>query len=111
MLPFIDVPEPPVNLTAEEINSRSVNLTWVEPADNNAPITQYEVFYTTPSFLGAIDLSQRTDDETEIIVISDLHPGEYYTFTVRAINEEGSSEESVPLTIRTDEEGRCFNNV
>ena len=71
--------------------------------DNNA---MYRVSYTTPSFLGSMNLFNETDDNTRMIVISNLHPGEYYTFTVRAINE-GSiiSEESVPLTIRTDEEG------
>ena len=80
-----------------------MTLTWVGPADDNNAM--YRVSYTTPSFLGSMNLFSETDDNTRMIVISDLHPGEYYTFTVRAINEGSISGESVPLTIRTTEEG------
>ena len=79
----------------------------MEPRDNKA---KYRLSYTTPSFLGSTNLSNETYYNTVMIVISDLHPGEYYTFTVGVINNVGISEESVPLTIRTAEEGRyCYN--
>ncbi len=102
---LLDVPEPPVNLTDIVITSRNVTLTWVEPHDNNAPITQYQVSYVAPVFLEGQEVSALTVDDTEMITIADLHPGETYTFTVIAINEEGNSDMSAPLTIRTLEEG------
>ena len=98
------MPNVPVNLTAEVINSRDVTLVWVEPHDNNAPVLRYRVYYLTPNFLGAVERSVETVNDTESVVVPDLHPGEIYNFTVTAVNEEGESERSDPLTVRTSEE-------
>ena len=103
----LDVPESPVNLTAIEINSRNITLVWVEPHENNAPILRYRVYYITPSFLGAKDVSVETMDDSETLTILNLHPGEEYEFTVTAINEEGESENSTSLTVGTEEEGNA----
>ena len=41
----------------------------------------------------------------EQVIITGLHPGEYYTFTIIAINDICPSQPSVPATVRTMEEG------
>ena len=39
------------------------------------------------------------------VMINDLHPGEYYTFTIIAINSICPSQPSLPASVRTLEEG------
>ena len=41
----------------------------------------------------------------EQVTITGLHPGEHYTFTIIAINDICPSQPSVPVTVRTVEEG------
>ena len=41
----------------------------------------------------------------EILVVSNLHPGESYIFSVIAVNDVGNSTPSVPLEAITLEEG------
>ena len=41
----------------------------------------------------------------EQVVISNLHPGEVYTFTIIAINNICPSQPSSPASVRTMEEG------
>ena len=48
-----------------------------------------------------------TMDDSETLAILNLHPGEEYELTVTAINEEGESERSTPLTVRTLERGNA----
>ena len=96
-----------MNLTATIVGSRNITLEWVEPHDNNAPILRYRVFYVMPSFLGSMNIYVDTVDDTEMLLIEDLHPGEMYMFTVSAFNEEGESKRSIPFVVRTSEEGMC----
>ena len=96
-----------MNLTATIVGSRNVTLEWVEPHDNNADIMLYRVYYVTPFFLGAMNISVNTLDNTEMLLIENLHPGENYTFTVTAFNQVGESERSIPFSVRTLEEGMC----
>ena len=99
----IDTPLQPQDLTAFNITSRSIALQWIEPHDNNAPVTSYDIMYTDPPFLGG---EVRTVGSTEeMVVVSGLHPGVEYTFTVVAINEEGTSAASDEVIATTLEEG------
>ncbi|WP_169053953.1 Ig-like domain-containing protein [Agromyces sp. H66] len=69
------------------------DVTWQAPAPNNAPITEYLVSYgtRTDSFpASAAGLTQR---------INGLTNGTAYTFTVRAVNEIGTSEPSAGTTV------------
>lgn len=96
-----------MDLTTIKTNSRNVTLQWVKPYDNNAPILQYRVNYLPPSFVEA-EVTINTTENTEALirlVILNLHPGETYSFTITAINEEGDSEKSDPLIVTTLEEG------
>ena len=85
--------------------SQNLTLVWTAPHDNNAPILGYYIFYTEPSFLGGDDVVLRVNGAVEEFFIEDLHPGEEYTFTILAFNEEGNSSLSDPFTNETMEEG------
>ena len=91
MIPYPDRPEQPQNLMAFNITSRSIALSWIEPHHNNVPITGYSISYNNPDFLGSDTVTMNSTEET--VVITGLHPGVEYTFTVVAINSIG---ESVP---------------
>ena len=86
------------------MNSR--NLT-IEPYDNNDPIMNYTISYQNPDCLVmANDITQNVtvSSTEEQVTITDLHPGEYYTFTIIAINDICPSQPSVPATVCTMEE-------
>ena len=98
-----DRPEQPQNVAAVEVNSRNITLVWVEPHDNNAPIQGYRVMYQRPSFLGGTD--EIVNASIEMEVITGLHPGVTYNFTVVAFNDIGDSDPSEVLPVPTLEEG------
>ena len=86
--------------------SRSITLQWTEPHHNNAPVTHYIVSFTDPDFLGG---EERTASSTEdMVVVTGLHPGVEYVFTVVAVNEEGPSQPSNNERATTKEEGNYF---
>ena len=47
----------------------------------------------------------------EQVMITDLHPGEVYTFTIITINDICPSKSSLPVTVLTMEEGIFCDNV
>ena len=99
-----DVPEQPVNVTAVGVSSQEVNLMWVEPHDNNAPITGYQVAYMEPVFVTGERERVVNTSAIEMATITGLFPGVDYMFMVSAYNEIGQSEPSDPLLVRTDDE-------
>ena len=54
---------------------------------------------------GGIPQDVTVNSIEEEVNITNLHPGEYYTFTIIAINEICPSQPSKPATICTLEEG------
>ena len=92
-------------LRSTAITSRSINLTWVEPHDNNAPIQSYLVEYTEPQFVMG-ERNRQINTTVEVVFITGLYPGITYTFTVTAINDIGRSLASEPLIERTLDEGK-----
>ena len=105
---FLDVPEPPDNVTIINIQSRSIDLVWMEPHDNNAPIQGYIVRfnYKEPRF-GEKDLEVSLFSFTSDtrLLVSPLLPGLSYRITVIADNAIGLSAESDVLNVETLEEG------
>ena len=85
------------------LNSTAIQLTWDEPHDNNAPILGYRVEYTRPEFLDGSDVILTVT--SEMAVVTGLHPGVTYNFTVVAFNEIGDSRESAVTMVTTGEEG------
>ena len=49
---------------------------------------------------------RRVNSTEEMVTVTDLHPGEEYTFIVVAVNDIGESRPSDPERAQTLEEGR-----
>ncbi len=98
-------PEKPQNVTAVELTTTSVYLTWVEPHDSNTPIHGYRVSYIIPSFLGGTDMT--VNSTIEAVNITGLHPGAGYIFSVVAFNDIGDSAPG-SVMVTTVETGMTF---
>ena len=61
--------------------------------------------YTRPEFLDGSNVNLTVP--SEIAVVTDLHPGVTYNFTVVAFNEIGGSRESAVAMVTTEVEGRA----
>ena len=103
---LVDTPERPQNITALDIQSRSLQLTWVEPHDNNAPIQGYLVLYNQPDFAGGMMMVLNVMET--LANVTELYPGVRYNFTVLAFNEVGNSSSSIITQFRTLEEGKSW---
>ena len=103
MFHFVDTPERPQNITALEIQSRYLVLTWIEPHDNNAPVLGYLVQYNQPEFDGGLMVVLNVSEA--MVNITALFPGVIYNFTVIAFNEVGNSSPSVLTPFTTLDEG------
>ena len=104
----LDCPDPPNNLQIFNVNSRNLTINWTKPHDNNDPITDYFVQYLNPVCLvdaNILPLNMIANSTEEQVVISDLHPGEDFTFSVIAVNNICPSQFSLPSSVRTMEEG------
>ena len=90
------------------MNSRSLTINWTEPHDNNDLITGYSTSYQNPDCLvmaNGVPQNVTVSSAEKQYQITGLHPGEYYTFTIIAINDICPSQPSVPATVCTMEEG------
>ena len=81
----------------------------MEPHHNNAPVTGYRVMYTEPDFLGGGIVTVAST--IRAVVITGLHPGVEYVFTVIAINAIGESVPSDEERATTLEEGESRDCV
>ena len=92
-----------------DVTSRDLFINWTEPHDNNAPVTGYNITYQNPDCLVMAPNNQPQDvtvtSMEEQAMITDLHPGENYSFIVIAINDICPSVPSIPVSVRTMEEG------
>ena len=104
-----DCPDQPINVQLFDVTSRGLFINWTEPHDNNAPITGYYIMYQNPDRLVMAPISRPQDvtvtSVEEQTMITDLHPGENYTFIVIAINDICPSVPSIPVSVRTMNEG------
>ena len=98
-------PEQPQNVRSVNTTSRSINLMWVEPHDNNAPIMGYRVMYRNPEFIDPNRELQVVNTTIEMAIITGLHPGVTYNFTIVAFNDIGDSSPSITAPIPTLDEG------
>ena len=90
------------------MNSRNLTINWTEPHNNNDPITVYNISYQNPDCLvmaNGVPQSVTVSSTEEQVIITNLHPGEFYTFTIIAINNICPSQPSLPESMRTLEEG------
>ena len=95
-------PDVPINVQIFTVNSHSLTVIWTKPHHNNAPITGYNINYHNPNNVTKNLTAFSTEEQ---VTITNLHPGEYYTFTIIAINDICPSQPSEPATVHTMEEG------
>ena len=94
------VPEPVANPKATSANG-SATITWAAPSSNGgSPITGYDVFEgTRPGHESTTPLnSTPLGASKHIFVVTKLHNGTTYYFTVEAINEIGRSNPSTEVS-------------
>jgi len=82
---------------------------WVEPHDNNAPIMGYRVMYRNPEFVDPNRELQVINTTIEMAIITGLHPGVTYNFTIVAFNDIGASTPSITAPITTLDEGTSLS--
>ncbi|MDD9995647.1 MAG: fibronectin type III domain-containing protein, partial [Dehalococcoidia bacterium] len=103
-------PKPPVVRATEE-NSRSLEISWQEPANTGSPITGYDIrfrkvgggaYKTILDVLGTAYTLAPVDDENTTAIDERLEPNERYQVVVRAKNDERESLWSPEVTARTN---------
>ena len=89
---FIKRPDPPTDVSANVIGSRTVFVEWTPPVfDGGSAIQKYRVISIPGSIV------QETDGpETSLQLNFPPQPPNNYTFVVLAINEAGPSDNSLP---------------
>ena len=110
--PIADCPDEPINVEVFDVTSRGLFINWTEPHDNNAPVTGYNITYQNPDCLVMASIEPQDVTVTsmeEQAMITSRHPGEDYTFIVIAINDICPSTPSIPVSVRTMEEGIVVN--
>jgi hypothetical protein len=79
------LPSPPAKLRGRATGAQSIDLTW-KAADDEAKVSGYQVFQD-----GKAKPVQETTADSSGARISNLKPGNSYTFTVRAVDNAGNS--------------------
>ena len=100
---FTGVPERPVSVTVVDTTHVSVLLVWIEPHDNNAKITSYEVSVRDDTNPDGLTTTQHTPGDVVMLNVMGLKPFTNYTFVVFANNSLGRSPPSASVTTSTDE--------
>ena len=100
---FTGVPERPVSVAVVDTTHVSVLLVWMEPHDNNAEITGYEVSVRDDTNSDGLTTTQHTAGDVVMLNVTGLKPFTNYTFVVFANNSLGRSPPSAPVTTSTDE--------
>jgi len=104
----LDCPNKPGDVQVFDVNSRNLTINWTEPHSNNDPIISYNISYQNPDCLvnaNAVTQNVTIVSMEEQIIITNLHPGEVYMFTIIAINNICHSQSSLPASVHTTEEG------
>lgn len=102
---------PPQEVECVSTSSTTIRVSWVPPPaqSRNGVITQYSIAYQ----------AVEGDDSTKHVVdgigrehssweIKDLEKWTEYKVWVRAHTDVGPGPESIPVHVRTDEDGRCY---
>ena len=94
----------PYNLVVQEVSTSSATLQWKIPLYHPAVILTYIVtYYQTDNITSAKEAY--APGRTTSLVIGGLSSGMSYTFTVRAMTQEGESGYSAPVNATTLKEG------
>ena len=103
------MPSEPVNLSYENVTASSITLSWEPPLEPNGVILQYRVTYVeavTNRTVTIQNLDPAILGNTSLL-IEDLMEYHYYEMRVAARTDKGFGNYSAPLTVLTDEHGKC----
>ena len=93
-------PDPPTDLVARLVDSRTVSLQWKESRDNGSPIVAYSVHYECARSGELQKVIRNTS-----ITLSHLMPFTNYTFFIKAYNSVGISRPSLSVSLVTGNDG------
>jgi len=92
---------PPTDLLAQLVDSRTIRLQWKEPASHtSSPIVAYSVHYHSARSGELQKVIRNTS-----IVLSQLTPFTNYTFFVKAYNSRSYSSPSASVSLFTGDDG------
>ncbi|XP_055944296.1 receptor-type tyrosine-protein phosphatase F-like [Argiope bruennichi] len=101
-----NVPAPPLNLKVQEVESRTVNVSWSPPYTGNTdPITKYILLYWRDAASGGphrLEEKVLNGNQTTAL-IENLDPGTNYQLVIAAENGVGRSEPSDIISFTTAE--------
>ena len=88
---------------AVNITSDSLILQWLEPHDNNAPLTGYRIDYRTLDSSTIIEVVPQTSH-----LVTGLQAAVTYHFVIQALNNIGASSSSPVFNVTTLEAGKTI---
>ncbi|KAK0046432.1 immunoglobulin superfamily DCC subclass member 4 [Biomphalaria pfeifferi] len=103
---------PPLNVTVEVINARSVMLTWLPPAEPHGDISFYHLLYSKetsePAQMSWKTITEKIaeDKKVQSASVADLEPGTYF-FKVAAVNPAGEGMHSDNQSVVI----KCYDTV
>ena len=120
--PYTVHTEAPRNVSVAVVSSRSIMLSWEQPALNieNGPVLQYQVIVMETQIHYADDGVEITGmerfinrtynvSEGRVQLIDSLHPDYNYTVRIAAVTEPGIGLFSDPITVRTEMDGKLLH--
>ncbi|XP_038159845.1 neuronal cell adhesion molecule a isoform X6 [Cyprinodon tularosa] len=96
MLTVVEKPDPPTDLELTDQMERSVRLTWIPGDENNSPIQTFLIEYMDMLHQPGVWVNLTEVPGTSTTAQLQLSPYVYYMFRVRAQNDVGYSDPSVP---------------
>ena len=94
------VPDASTGLAIDDKDDDSVDISWTDGDDGGSPITDHQYRITTGANPGGTPVSTGSTATTH--TIPNLMPSTEYTVQVRAVNAEGNSAWSSPVTFTTE---------
>ena len=101
---FIYSVEPPTNVRATVLTSRSVEVTWT--VSSSRDFTGYLISYTTTAEYTSGGSITVNDSSTTSHILSNLEENTLYTITVQANSNNGTSINSDPVSVTTYTDGK-----
>ena len=96
-------PQPPTNVRATVLTSRSVEVTWT--VSSSPDVTGYLISYTTTASYTSGDSVTVNGHSTTSHTLSNLEEGTFYTITVQATSNNGNAN-SAPVSVTTYTDGK-----
>ena len=96
-------PGAPRNVTARQVSSYSIDVTWLVPARENGLISHYTVFYWNDNITDSAELNETVLYDKTSVTITRLEPFTVYAVQVTATTGAGEGNRSLTVREQTDE--------